>query len=147
MRATLWQEAVRAFITLVPLATAVGGSAAIQLLPTESYAEILPPLFFIGALIVTAAMLHQRYLLRRNLQLNDEMQSVHQRLDTLHHLSLELSTSLNVSQVAQTTLEHAMRFMEAEQGTLWLETEITSPFEVEHERHIGEKTDGDQKGN
>jgi diguanylate cyclase (GGDEF)-like protein len=144
-RATPWQEAIRTFITLVPLATAVGGSAAIQLLPTDRYAEMLPPLFFIGALIVTAAMLHQRHLLQRNVLLNSELQTAHRRLDTLHHLSLELSTSLNVSQVAQTILEHAMRSMEAGQGALWLETEIASPFETEHERNGADKSGGEKR--
>lgn len=133
---SFWQEAVRTFITLVPLATAIGGTAAIQWLPTDRYAEMLPPLFFVGALIVTAAMLHQRHLLRLNVALNNELKTMHQRLDTLHHLSLELSTSLNISQVAQTILDHAMRFMAAGQGTLWLETDIASPFEAEHEKTV-----------
>jgi diguanylate cyclase (GGDEF)-like protein len=145
VRATPWQEAVRTFITFVPFATAVAGSAAIQLVPTDRYAEMLPPLFFVGALIVTAAMLHQRHLLQRNVQLNDDLQTAHQRLDTLHHLSLELSTSLNVSQVAQTILEHAMRSMDAGRGTLWLETEFASPLETEHVKAGGEKSAGDKR--
>jgi diguanylate cyclase (GGDEF)-like protein len=144
-RATPWQELVRSTITFVPLAVAMAGSAVIRVLPTDRYDEMLPPLFFVGALIVTAAMLHQRHLLRRNVLLNDELRAAHERLDTLHHLSLELSTSLNVSQVAQTILEHAMHSMGAGQGALWLETEIASPFETGREKIGIDKSGSDPK--
>jgi diguanylate cyclase (GGDEF)-like protein len=135
-RPTRMQEMVRQWIMLIPLATAVVGSAAIQSLPVDQYAEILPPMFFAGALIVTAAMLHQRHLLTHNFALTDELQAAHERLDTLHHLALELNASLNVAQVAQTVLNHTLQLVDAQSGALWLRTEILPPPEVEALLHI-----------
>jgi diguanylate cyclase (GGDEF)-like protein len=134
------QELVRQWIMLIPLATAVVGSAAIQSLPVDQYAEVLPPIFFVGALIVTAAMLHQRHILTLNFALTDELQAAHERLDTLHHLALELNASLNVAQVAQTVLNHTLQLIGAESGALWLRTEVLPPPEIEALLHLENRT-------
>jgi diguanylate cyclase (GGDEF)-like protein len=125
------QELIRQWILLIPLATSVAGSAALQTLPSDKFAELMPPMFFVGALIVTGAMLHQRSLLTANLALTDELQAAHERLDTLHHLAIELSTTLHVAQVAETVLNHTLQLVDGECGALWLKTEVFPPQEME----------------
>lgn len=124
VRPTRLQEIIRQWITLIPLATAVMGSASLRMLPEDQYTVVLPPLFFAGALLVTASMLHQRRLLTLNLELTDSLQSANQHLDTLHRLAIELSKSLNATQVAQTVLQHTLQLMDANAGALWLRTEL-----------------------
>jgi diguanylate cyclase (GGDEF)-like protein len=131
IRPTRVQEWIRQWILLIPLVTAVAGSATIQSLPTDQFADLMPPIFFVGALIVTTAMLHQRHLLTSNFALTDELQDAHERLDTLHHLALELSTSLNVAQVAQAVLDHTLQLTGATAGALWLKTAVFPPAELE----------------
>jgi diguanylate cyclase (GGDEF)-like protein/putative nucleotidyltransferase with HDIG domain len=112
------QDLVRQWILLLPLATAVVGSAMMRL--AQEYEEYLPPMFFIGALLVTAAMVHQRRMLNLNQELTLRVQAAHERLDILHRLELEFNQSLNIAQVAQTVLEHTIQSMQADAGALWL---------------------------
>ena len=58
VRPTHLQEIIRQWILMIPLATAVVGSASIFAGPDDEWVDYLPPIFFIGALLVTAAMLH-----------------------------------------------------------------------------------------
>jgi diguanylate cyclase (GGDEF)-like protein len=116
---------------LIPLATAIVGSAALQTMPPDKYGEMMPPIFFVGALIVTGAMMHQRHLLTLNFTLNDGLQAANERLDTLHHLALELSTSLNAADVAEAVLNHTLRLVDADAGALWLKTDVYPPQESE----------------
>ena len=131
MRPSRFQETVRKWILLIPLSTAVAGSVAIRVLPTERFDDTLTPMFFIGALVVTIAMVHQRHMLNMNFALTDEVQVAHNRLDTLHHLSVELSTSLFVTQVAQIVLEHTMRLTKADRGAVWVLSDIAAPIELQ----------------
>ena len=80
---------------MIPLATAVVGSASIFAGPDDEWVDYLPPIFFIGALLVTAAMLHQRRMFYVNLALTERLQSTNHRLDILHRLALELNKSLD----------------------------------------------------
>ena len=105
-------------ILLVPLATASAGSALITL--AQDYEEILPVLFFVGALLVTVSMLHQRDLLRDNQTLAVRVQEGAARLDILHQLSVGLNLSLDIRQIAQLVLDHAVRSTNADAGALWL---------------------------
>ena len=130
-RPTYFQELIRQWILFIPLATAVAGSAAIYVIPSERYSELLPPMFFVGALVVTAAMVHQRYMLGLNLALTEEVQVAHNRLDTLHQLSVALGTSLSVREVAQIVLDHTLLLIGEKRGALWVLTELASPAELQ----------------
>lgn len=88
-------------------------------------------MFFVGALVVTAAMMHQRHLLNLNLALTDEVQVAHNRLDTLHHLSVDLGASLSVTQVTQIILDHTLRLMNERRGALWVYTDLASQLELQ----------------
>jgi diguanylate cyclase (GGDEF)-like protein len=112
------QEIVRQWILLIPLATAAAGSAAMRL--AQEYAEMLPALFFVGALLITVAMLHQRRLLQENQDLADRVQEAHERLDILHRLEVGLNETLDVRQVARTVLDHALLSTGADAAALWL---------------------------
>jgi diguanylate cyclase (GGDEF)-like protein len=131
VRPTRTQEMIRQWILLIPLTTSVVGSLALRAMPTDRYVELMPPIFFIGALIVTGAMLHQRHLLTLNIALTDRIQAGNERLDTLHHLALELSASLNAGEIAEIVLEHTQRLMDAERGALYLKTDVFPPEEME----------------
>jgi diguanylate cyclase (GGDEF)-like protein len=130
-RPTRTQELIRQWILLIPLATSVVGSAALRAMPTDRYVELMPPIFFIGALIVTGAMLHQRHLLTLNFALTDRLQAANERLDTLHHLALELSASLNAAEIAEIVLHHTLHLLDAEAGALYLKTDVYPPQEME----------------
>lgn len=116
------QEWIRQWIMMVPLATAAAGSAAVSLAQESViYEQLLPVLFFVGALVVTVSMIHQRTLLRQNQELTE-------RLDILHRLEVELNRSLDITQVARNVLMHAIESLDADAGALWL-----SPrFDVSH---------------
>ncbi|HEX8552070.1 MAG TPA: diguanylate cyclase [Abditibacteriaceae bacterium] len=111
-------EVVRQWILLIPLATAVLGSMATQL--SEDYLEMMPALFFIGALLITVAMLHQRQLFRQNETLSDELRGANEHLDLLHRLQFDLNQSLDVGEVSRTVLTHALSTFSADKGALWL---------------------------
>jgi len=129
-RPTRIQELIRQWILLIPLATAVAGSGAIYVIPSDRYSELLPPMFFVGALVVTTAMMHQRRLLGMNLTLTEEVQVAHNRLDTLHQLSIDLGSSLNVTEVSQIILDHTLLLLHEKRGTLWVFTDLISPLET-----------------
>jgi len=112
------QEAVRQWILLVPLATAVAGSATAKL--SQDYVVYLSPLFFAGALLITAAMMQQRIILRRNEQLSEELSEVNAHLDTMHRLQFDLNQSLDVSQVGQSVVQNAQQTLGADAVALWL---------------------------
>jgi sensor domain CHASE-containing protein len=97
---------VRQWILLIPLATATAGSAAMSV--AQEYAEMLPALFFIGALLITVSMMHQRRLLQENQDLTERVQEAHERLEILHRLEAGLNETLDVKQVARTVLDHAL---------------------------------------
>jgi len=118
------QETVRQWILLVPLATAVAGSAAAQL--AEDYVQYLSPLFFAGALLITAAMLQQRVILRRNQELSSELRDANAHLDTMHRLQFDLNQSLDVAQVGQSVLNHALQTLGADAAALWLRPQFDS---------------------
>jgi diguanylate cyclase (GGDEF)-like protein len=118
------QEIIRQWILLVPLATSVAGSAAIMVGPEDEWIDYLPPLFFVGALVVTASMLHQRRMYYLNLGLTERLHGTNQRLDILHRLALELNKSLDVVQVAQTVLEYTVRSLSADAGAIWLRLDL-----------------------
>lgn len=120
VRPSALQEIIRQWILLIPLTTAVVGSASIFAGPDDEWVDYLPPIFFIGALLVTAAMLHQRRMFYVNLALTERLQSTNHRLDILHRLALELNKSLDVVQVAQTVIEYSLRSLHAEAGAIWL---------------------------
>ncbi len=81
---------------------------------------MLPALFFVGALLITVAMLHQRRLLQENQDLADRVQEAHERLDILHRLEVGLNETLDVRQVARTVLDHALLSTGADAAALWL---------------------------
>ena len=120
LRPTRWQEILRQWILLIPLATAIVGTLAISAGRDEIWVEYLPPLFFVGALLVTAAMLHQRHMLNTNWQLNEQLQGANQRLDTLHHLTVDLNESLELDSVAFAVLNCVQRALDSQAGALWL---------------------------
>ncbi|HEX8236792.1 MAG TPA: diguanylate cyclase [Abditibacteriaceae bacterium] len=117
-QASSGQEFLRQWILLIPLATAAAGSAAMRL--AQEYAEMLPALFFVGALLITVAMLHQRHLLQENQDLAERVQEAHERLDILHRLEVGLNETLDVRQVARTVLDHALLSTGADAAALWL---------------------------
>ncbi len=127
LRPTRWQEILRQWILLIPLATAVVGTLAISAGRDELWIEYLPPLFFVGALLVTAAMLHQRRMLKTNWQLNDQFHSANERLDTLHHLTVDLNESLELDSVADAVLRCAQRALNSQAGALWLRMDLLPP--------------------
>lgn len=116
------QDAIRQWILFIPLATAMAGVATTQL--DESYVEFLRPLYFIGALLITVAMLHQRQLYRQNQQLSESLQLANGHLDTLHRLQFDLNRSLEISQVSQSVLNHVMDTLHAPSGVLWLRSQF-----------------------
>jgi hypothetical protein len=122
VRPTRLQEIIRQWIMLIPLTTAAVGSAAVQMV--DEYPDLLPTIFFVGALLVTTAMVHQRRILQMNLRLTERVQAANSRMDTLHRLSLELNTSLNAAQVGQTVLEHTLRLLETGSGALWVSDQV-----------------------
>ncbi|MDF2440125.1 MAG: hypothetical protein JWN98_1109 [Abditibacteriota bacterium] len=124
LRPSKLQEIIRQWILLVPLITSLIGAAAVTFRPDEEWIAYLPPIFFIGALLTTISMLHQRSMLTTNLALNDSLHGSNQRLDILHRLALELNQSLDVSQVAQTVLECTRRPLAADAGALWLRLDL-----------------------
>lgn len=124
VRPSRFQEIARQWILLIPLATAVSGAAALKASPDETWVQYLPPIFFIGALLVTTAMLHQRRMFTTSLELANRLQATNQRLDILHRLALELNGSLDVSQVAQTVLDDTRRSLPADAGALWLRLDL-----------------------
>lgn len=112
-------DMVRQWILLVPLATAVLGAAGTQV--DDLYVQqLLPALFFIGALLITVAMLHQRRLFQLTETLSDDLRAANAHLDLLHRLQFELNQSLDVSEVSRTVLEHALLSFGADYGALWL---------------------------
>lgn len=124
LRPSRFQEIVRQWVLLIPLATAVIGSVAVKAGPEEEWVTYLPAFFLIGALLVTTTMLHQRRMFTTNLALTDSLHASNQRLDILHRLALELNQSLDVSQVAQTVLECTRRPLAADAGALWLRLDL-----------------------
>jgi diguanylate cyclase (GGDEF)-like protein len=112
------QEMVRQWILLIPLATAVLGS--LTTLMADEYVEFLPALFFIGALLITVAMLHQRQLFKTNHELSEELKLANGQLDVLHRLQFELNQSLDISQISESVLVHTLDTLGAECGALWL---------------------------
>lgn len=112
-------DMIRQWILLVPLATAVLGVVGTQV--DDVYVQqLLPALFFIGALLITVAMLHQRRLFQLTETLSDDLRSANAHLDLLHRLQFELNQSLDVSEVSRTVLEHALTSFGATSGALWL---------------------------
>lgn len=104
----------RQFILLVPLATAAAGAAGVDMAQESAvYEQLLPTLFFVGALVVTVSMIHQRSLLQQN-------QALAERLDILHRLEVELNQSLDITQVSRIVLTHAVESLGADAGALWL---------------------------
>ena len=127
IRPTRWQEIMRQWILLIPLATAVVGTLAISVGRDEIWVDYLPPLFFVGALLVTAAMMHQRHMLNTNWQLNDQLQGANSRLDTLHYLTVDLNKSLELDSVAEAVLKCACQALGAQAGALWLRVDLLPP--------------------
>lgn len=122
-----WREVLRQWILLVPLLTSTVGAAATHLAVSngnEDYVDYLPAIFFVGALLVTAAMLHQRRTLGLILNLAQRLQGAKQRLDVLHDLSLALNQSLDTSQTSQTLLEHTLQLMRADAGAIWVRSDF-----------------------
>ena len=113
------EESIRQWILMVPLATAVLGSVATQV-EDQTLEQMLPALFFIGALLITVAMLHQRRMFQLNETLSDELRGANAHLDLLHRLQFELNQSLDVSEVSRTVLAHALQTFDADSGALWL---------------------------
>src|SRR5665647_154570 len=83
------QEAVREWILFLPLTTAVFGAAVVWTVPTKDMPDFLPAIFFLGALIVTSAMLDQRRSYQLMLSMAERAHSAYSRLDTLHGLAQE----------------------------------------------------------
>ncbi len=111
----------RQFILLVPLATAAAGAAGVDMAQESAiYIQLLPTLFFVGALVVTVSMIHQRSLLQQN-------QELAERLDILHRLEVELNQSLDITQVARIVLAHAVESLGADAGALWLNPRFDIP--------------------
>lgn len=123
-RPTRLQETVRQGIMLIPLATAVLGSAALKSDHQEQWAQFLPPLFFVGALIVTTAMMHQRRMMQQNMDLAEQVQGANGRLDTLHRLAVELSESLDVLPVSRKVLDSLLQALDADAAALWLRRDL-----------------------
>jgi diguanylate cyclase (GGDEF)-like protein len=111
-------EIVRQWILLIPLTTAIAGSALVQ--TVANYPQLLPPIFFAGALLVTTAMFYQRQLLRSNQQLTGRLQAANERLDTLHRLSVELNQTLRAAEVGDTVLQHSKLLLAADSAAIWL---------------------------
>ncbi len=109
---------------LIPIATAVLGSAALKSDHQEQWAEFLPPLFFVGALIVTTAMMHQRRMMQQNIDLAERLHGANDRLDTLHRLALELSESLDVLPVSRKVLDSLLQALDADAAALWLRRDL-----------------------
>ncbi len=124
IRPTQWQEIIRQWILLIPLATSVAGTMAVSVARDARWVEYLPPMFFLGALLVTAAMLHQRHMLTTNWKLNGQLQNANSRLDTLHQLTVELNKSLELDSVAEAVLKCARGALDAEGGALWLRVDL-----------------------
>ncbi len=115
---------MRQVIMMIPLTTAVLGSVALRSDRLEQWADVLPPLFFVGALIVTAAMLHQRHMMQQNLDLAEQLHGANDRLDTLHRLAVELSESLDVLPVSRKVLESLAQALDADAAALWLRRDL-----------------------
>jgi diguanylate cyclase (GGDEF)-like protein len=118
------QELVRQWILLIPMATAVTGSLGVVAAPEDDWVDYLPPLFFVGALIVTTAMMHQRRMAQANMDLASRLQGANDRLDTLHRLALRLSESLDVMPVARTVLDSLPQALNADAAALWLRRDL-----------------------
>ena len=123
---------MRQWILLIPLATAVVGTLAISVGRDEIWVDYLPPLFFVGALLVTAAMLHQRHMLNTNWQLNDQLQNANSRLDILHHLTVDLNKSLELDSVSEAVLKCSRQALNAQAGALWLRIDLLPPDVQKH---------------
>ena len=123
-RPTRLQEVVRQGIMLIPLVTAVLGSLALRSDRGEMWVDFLPPLFFIGALIVTTAMMHQRNMMQQNLHLAERLHGANGRLDTLHRLAIELSESLEVLPVSRKVLDSLLEALPADAAALWLRRDL-----------------------
>ncbi len=134
------QEILRQWILFIPLATALVGSLLVQRVSDRQQEILLPATFYVGALIVTSAMLHQRYLLNRNVDLTEQVQEAHAQLDDLHHLSVTLTKSLDAGEIARAALQHTQQMLGAQACALWLRADFLPP-EV---RHSFENTSGDQ---
>jgi diguanylate cyclase (GGDEF)-like protein len=123
LRPSRWQETIRQWILLIPLVTAIVGTMGIRVGPEEEWVDYLPPLFFVGALVVTASMLHQRRMAMTNLELAEQVHRANERLDTLHRLGLELNKRLELLPVAQTLLEDSRQSMDVDAAALWMRRE------------------------
>ncbi len=87
---TIWQFVVRQWILLLPLATAIGGTAILQYAYFDEHTELLPALFFAAALMITVVMMHQRRMYQTNLSLVERL-VINERLTHLHRLSIALN--------------------------------------------------------
>lgn len=124
------QAVMRKWILLVPLATAMVGTGLVSNMTQggDDYVVLLPPVFFIGALVVTAAMMHQRRMLDTAVKLAERLHEANTHLEILHQLARELNQSLDPEQVAQTVLQHLLRAIGADAGALWLHTDQVIPW-------------------
>jgi len=138
------QEILRQWILFIPMVTALAGSLLVQRVSEHQQEILLPAMFYVGALIVTSAMLHQRYLLNRNLDLTEQVQQAHSQLDDLHHLSVTLTKSLDAGEIARAALQHTQQMLGAQACALWLRADFLPPevrhkFENPNGEHLGEE--------
>ncbi|MBV9469941.1 MAG: diguanylate cyclase, partial [Abitibacteriaceae bacterium] len=123
-QSTRQQQAIRRWILLLPLTTAVVGAALVRVGLQDEYGAYLPAIFFIGALLVTAAMLHQRRMLDLMISLAQRLHTAYGRIDGLHRLAVELNQPLNTVQVGQTVLNYTLQSLDAMQGAFWLRNDF-----------------------
>lgn len=128
VRPTRWQELIRQAILILPLTTAIVGTLLIRLMPdtVDYYTSLLPAIFLVGALVVTAAMIHQRRLFKTAFDLGELLYSANTQLDILHRLAFELNQSRSPEAAALTILEHAVKSVHADVGAIWLLVENTN---------------------
>lgn len=119
-KSTRQQEVIRRWILLLPLATAVMGAVVVHAGLEDEYGVYLPALFFIGALIVTASMLHQRRMLDVMVSLAERLHTAYARIDSLHHLAVDLNQPMNTVRAGETVLEYSLQSLTAAEGALWL---------------------------
>ncbi len=129
----VWAFVVRQWILLLPLATAIVGSALLQNTYVDDHTDLLPAVFFAAALLITAAMMHQRRMYQTNLNLVERL-VINERLTHLHRLSLSLNQSLDAQQVVETILEHARTSLSAESAAFWLRGDFVPSDFLEQER-------------
>ncbi len=131
----VWAFIVRQWILLLPLATAIVGSAILQNTFVDEHSELLPAVFFAAALLITAAMMHQRRMYQTNLNLVERL-VINERLTHLHRLSLSLNQSLDAEQVVQAILDHARTSLSAEAAAFWLRGDfVPSNLLVQEQRN------------